>query len=1072
MLKFFFGTELENLADRLFKELKENLPKDPLEKEIFVVPNNGMGQWLSLRMAEQEDGIAANLKFEFPSERIWSLIRLQDDDIPDALPSDRGPMTWTLMELFEEETFLSEFENLRHYIDEKDPVQRSMRSWKLASKIADVFDQYLIYRPQMILDWEKKKLHTQSVTAEKWQSQLWRRLITHWKDNYDGKYLHRAELEHNLWKSIDEKTLSADELPDRISVFGVSSASPAFIETMVKLSKLTEVHFYQLSVDPKIKESENFQNPLLQSLGTEGTKFMSIFSSYAKTNYQLVNNTEAEKTPSVFSAIQNDLRSDNPLKGRKLNVPPADQSIQVHNCHSQMREVEVLYDQLLALLDENTELSPDEILIMTPDIKSYVPVIEAVFSTPDEGQPGIPYAIADKSVGKEQPAIDAFLQILELCESRFKVTDVMDLMDSNPIREAFNFSDEELNRLEQWIADNRVRWGIDGKSKKDMNLPESDHYTWQRGLRRVLLGYMMHAAEDRLYESIYAYNEVETSEDAELAGKLSYFLNQLFNINKLANKSISPNEWKQELNEIADQFLPDNRDYFWEISKIRKAVNELAEQASLAGYKHNVPFAIVRRWMKENLQDSSTGGGRLGRGVTFSSLKPMRSIPFEVIGMIGMNEGTFPRSKIPIEFDLMHLDPEAGDPIQAVEDRYLFLENLLSARTCLYFSYVGQSNRQDSNFPPSVILQEFLDYLEEYYGLDPQSIVQDHHLQAFSSRYFTDENYFSYSQSQRDICRNLSKSVTKDFFGTELPEPEEEWKQLSISDLIAFFQHPARFVLRNRLGIYLREEDVLTDDREPFSLDSLDGYKIGQELLERFLKKESLESYEEVMQSRDMLPEGWSGEQAYRQKATEVRAFGHEIRQYLELQQLDDLEVDFSINDFRVIGTLSNVYEGAQMTYRFGKARPKDKIDWWIRHLLFHEVKPRNHSGHSLLLSWDKGSFEEYRLFPVENAEMVLGDLLSWYWKGLQKPLQLYCSSSYAFAESVVKDGKNIEAGIEKAQKKWEAIDTPSYYQAGEGDDSYNQLVTSRHNPFDDEFTETARQIWTPFFKALNKEKP
>ncbi|NIT56772.1 MAG: hypothetical protein GWN00_11220, partial [Aliifodinibius sp.] len=132
MLKFYYSTELEKLADRLFQELDENPLSNPLEKEIFVVQNHGIGQWLSLRMAEKE-GIAANLKFEFPSERIWSLIRLWNDDIPQTLPSDRGPMTWTLMELFEDEQFLDQFENLRHYIDEKDPEQRAMRSWKLAS---------------------------------------------------------------------------------------------------------------------------------------------------------------------------------------------------------------------------------------------------------------------------------------------------------------------------------------------------------------------------------------------------------------------------------------------------------------------------------------------------------------------------------------------------------------------------------------------------------------------------------------------------------------------------------------------------------------------------------------------------------------------------------------------------------------------------------------------------------------------------------------------------------------------------------------------------------------------------
>jgi exodeoxyribonuclease V gamma subunit len=1079
MLKFYHGTNLENLADQVIKELDDSPPENLLSPEFFVVQNHGIGQWLSLYMAENtKERIAANLEFEFPSERIWKLIRLINPDIPQNLPSDRQPMTWSLMELFSDEQVLDEFDNIRHYISVGNPDQHEMRRWKLASKIADVFDQYLIYRPQMILDWEGSNTSFDN-KVESWQAKLWNRLLNHWQEVHKEERLHRAQLQHQLWENIDNRNLNTQDLPDRISVFGVSTASPAFIKTLVKLSKLTNVHFYQLSVDPQIKDSNDYRNPLLKSLGDEGTNFMAQFASFVEEDKEVVGSMEWKPvddtdTPvdMVFRAVQADVRQDNKISGRNLNVPQADSTIQVHSCHSPMREVEVLYDQLLAILDENQEINPDEILIMTPDIEIYAPMIEAVFETPDEGQPAIPYSIADRGAGTANIPTESFIKILDLCESRFKVTDVLDLLDAAPVQEAFEFTDDELNILERWIRDNRIRWGIDGNNKQQMNLPESDHFTWQAGLRRILLGYMMRPDADKLYLETFAYDEIETSDDAELAGKLSHFLNKLFEISKQADQPKSPRQWQEQLNKVVDRFLPENRDYFWEVSRIREVLNNVKKYASLAGYNRKVPFSILRRWLQEQLQEDSSGGGRIGRGVTFSSLKPMRSIPFQVIGMIGMNEGAFPSSKIPIEFDLMHLDPRRGDPKKSEEDRYLFLENILSARTHLYFSYVGQSNRQDAEFPPTVVIQEFLDYLEEHYGFDPDKIVQKHRLQAFSPNYFTDKDYFSYSQSQMDISRRLSESTTAEFFTTQLPEPGEEWKHLTVGDLISFFQHPIKFLLRNRLGIYLREEDVLTEDREPFSLDKLDEYKVGQELLERFLNEQSLETYEKVIRSRDLLPEGWSGEQTYRQKATEVTTFGNEIKYRLDQQQLANLEVNLEINGYRVVGTLSNIYKDAQITYRFGKARPKDKIDWWIRHLLFQQVKPQGHSGSSLLFSWDNSSLEEYRLSPVNNAEEVLAELLDWYWKGLRKPLSLYCKSSYAFAESVIKDGENEEKGIDKAIKKWEAVNTPNYYIPGEGDDAYNRLVTEGKRPFKGSgFRKISNNFWAPFFEVLNQEE-
>jgi exodeoxyribonuclease V gamma subunit len=1070
MLTFYYGTELEKLADRMFRELGGNPPSNPLAEEIFVVQNHGIGQWLSLRMAEKE-GIAANLAFEFPSERIWSLIRLLDDDIPQTLPSDRGPMTWTLMELFKDEQFLDEFDNMRHYIKEDDPAQRAMRSWKLASKIADIFDQYLIYRPQMILDWERRKLNSKSIAAERWQSELWRRLISHWNEHCERSYLHRAQLQQRLWQAIGDGNLPTEELPDRISVFGVSSVSPAFIKTMTKLSKLTEVCFYHLAADPGIKEAEQFKNPLLQSMGREGAKFMSLFSNYANVDMKSVDAPNSSQE-SLFTAVQTDLRNDDSLSGHNLAVPPADQSIQVHNCHSPMREVEVLYNQLLALLDENPELNPDNILIMTPDIETYAPFIEAVFATPDEGQPQLPYAIADRAVGGEQPVTDTFLKILELSESRFKVTDVLDLLDSNPIQEAFNLTEEELNRIERWVADNQIRWGIDRKNKKEMDLPESDHFTWRAGLRRILLGYAMRSSDDRLYDSIYAYDEVETSDDADLAGKMSFFLNKLFSVSNRTDNPRKPEAWSDLLHDITSSFLPDNRDYFWELSNIREGINKLTEHTALSGYDHKIPFSVVRRWLGEQLRQRSAGGGRIGRGVTFSSLMPMRSIPFDVIGMIGMNEGAFPRSKIPIEFDLMHLHTQIGDPEPSEQDRYLFLENLLSARSHIYFSYVGQSNRRDTDFPPSVVLREFVDYLSEYYGLNTDDFIEKHPLQAFSPGYYRDENLFSYSELQLKISRQLEDGTLNSapFLDGRLPEPDEEWRHLSVGDLITFFQHPARFLLQNRLGIYLRKEDVLTDEREPFTLGGLTNYKVGQELLDRFFKKKNLESYQEILQAKDMLPEGWSGQRAFQQRLEEVRDFGENLNWILDQQQIEDPEVDLQVEDFRLTGKLTDIYENARISYRFGNMRPKDLIEMWIKHLCLQAVKPGGHPGISRLVTrHKKKDFVEYRIGALQNYETVLEQLLQMYWEGLQQCCYFFPESAYAYAEEVCYKNEDPESGIHKAGNKW-IRDYGSY--PGEGEDPYNKLLLGAENPLHQEtFKTAAEQFWTPFFNAVVEEE-
>lgn len=1063
MLKFYHGTNLEKLAGQLLREL-ENPRENLLAPEIFVVQNHGVGQWLSLYLAEQE-GIAANFKFEFPSERIWSLIRLIDPDIPQTLPSDRGPMIWSLMSLLQEENVLSDFENLQHYVQDGGSGQRVVRMWKLSSKIADVFDQYLVYRPELITGWEQGILRYNN-DAERWQSKLWCLLIDHWRPNHNADWLHRAQLQKQLLGHIRRGTLDREQLPERVTVFGVSALPPVFLEIMSGLSELIDIHFYQLIVDPDIKDAASFENPLLQSLGKQGAAFMSLFDQQAKADY-LPADRQPQPKETLFHEIQEDLRQDT-VSPKNVEAPISDGSIQVHSCHSPMREVEVLYDQLLAALDEDPELHPDDILIMTPEIETYAPVIEAVFGTPDAGQPDIPYSIADRGIQSGHPVVQTFLKILELGESRFKVTDVLDLLDSAPIQEAFSFSDDDLNRIEMWIKDNRIRWGIDAAFKKEMDVPESESFTWRSGLNRMLLGYAMKQDGDQLYNGIFPYHEIETSADAELAGKLSHFLHALFEITETVKNSKTPEQWKEALTELTRPFLPDTREYFRDVSRIRNSLDQLKESASTRNYSGAIPFRIIRFWLDDQLSKQATGGGQMGRGVTFSSLMPMRSIPFKMTGMIGMNEGAFPRSKMPIEFDLMHLKPEPGDPSQSDEDRFLFLENLLSARSHIYFSYVGQSNRQDTEFPPSVVLKEFLDYLEEYYGLESKKLVTKHRLQAFSPVYFRDGKLFSYSQTQQNIAKQLlnGANTSASFLKKKLPEPPEDWKQLSINDLVSFYQHPAKYLLRNRLGIYLGEDEMPAEDREPFVLEKLDKYHVKQDLLAHFLQDESLEDLEQVLWSRDILPEGWAGSQAYQQKKKAVEDFGSKIKAKLNQQQLGDCEVDLDIGEFRVVGKLTDLYEQSMITYRFGKKRPKDLVNLWIRHLILQLVKPKNHCGNSSLFTWDD-AFEQTKLSPAENAQAILNDLLTYYWEGLQKPGQFYPRSSHCFVESVIQKNKKERKALGYAQKEWE----PSYNgPPGEGEDAYNQLVVGQQNPIEHpEFAEVSLWFWAPFFKALTR---
>ncbi len=1072
MLKFCYGSDLSILGEQLVSEFEENKLSEPLEPEIFVVQNYGMGRWLSMYLAK-EKGIAANLKFEFPAERIWSLYRHIDPDIPKTLPSDRQPLAFSIMHLLNRMEKEPVFDPLWRYIRKESADIQQLRIWKLSNRIADVFDQYLVYRPEMLVSWQDEKLTTNN-PSERWQAALWRKLTGHWKQdngNEEKRWTHRGELHEKLLSYIDEKEMKIADLPERITIFGVSTLPPAFIKTFVKLSKLTDVRFYWLApVDGKTPE-----NNLVESMGKEGIEFLSNFEYEVKQDAEVVSNHQKvfvsgrpEYSDSLLSQIQYDII--NNKKGTA--VTEADRSIQLHSCHSAMREVEVLHDQLMALFDKNPDLPPDEIVIMMPDIETYAPLIDAVFGTDEEDVPHIPFSIADRGFRSESPVAVTFIKIMNLLQSRFKVTDVMELLESEILRRSLEISEDEFTLLQQWIHDNRIRWGIDSKFRGDNNLPANDHFSWKKGISRILLGYAMQSDGEQAYRDQIPYSYIEGTSQAELAGKLSSFLHKLFDFYDRAGHSKKAEGWHRFCSDMLQEFFPDNRDTHHEISQIRRQLDKLMEYTDVSNFDIPVSFNVIHSFIEELLDNHQTGGGFMGHGITFCALVPMRSIPFKVIGILGMDEDAFPRNHKPVEFDLMRLHPRPGDRSRADDDRYMFLETLLSAKENLIISYIGQSNIQDTSFPPSVVVSELLNVLEDEYEIKADDITTRHRLQAFSPRYFNgdDPDLFSYAGSQLRISRRIDAGddESDSFITDPLPVPDDDWQTISLGELISFYQHPVRFFMQQRLGLYLQKTDALTEEREPFETDGLSRYHIRQEMLERFLKGNELDSYRNIAAAGDLLPVGFPGDQSFIQQKREAEEFGRELTEILDRQAKPDIEIDLNLDAFHLTGKLTSLYENGQWLHRFGSMRGKDRVELWIKHLTYLAGKPSGYQPVSHMVT-KSGSIEQEMIGNIRDAQKILMKLLNYYRQGLQKPLMFFPDTSYTYACRIIENEKEPYSAARSAlYSGWYNPYTPA---PCDGDDSYNSFFMRGKDPTTEPFFRNlALDFWQPYLAAKKED--
>ena len=1068
MLTVIYSNSTYALANRL-SEIQQTAPLSPFQADTIIVQSNELSRWLSLLLATRH-GIAANLEFPFPSAYIWQLFHALWPDVPLQSPYAKTATSWRIYALLPECIQEPGFEAVAAYLsDDTDDLKR----YQLAERIADTFDQYLMYRPDWIADWEQGH-------AKSWQGRLWQRLT---RD--DPEPMHRARLLQKMHKLLKESDTPPPGLPARISIFGISALPPMYLQTFELLSRFVDITIFYLSPsehywgdlrDAKQQQREQMQldldvsesepgHPLLASLGKQGMEF---FRQLQETRHDAETCFVEPQTGSMLADIKHDMFTlDIPYK---TVVAEDDQSISIQVCHSPMREIEVLHDQLLAMFERNPDLSATDIVVMTPDIDIYAPWIEAVFGAGEQQQ--IPFSIADSSGQQESQLLNTFYTLLQLPQSRFDVETVLALLECPPLQARFGLDDAALAWVRDWCRQTRTRWGFDQSDKAALDLPANNANTWRAGLDRLLLGYAMPLNEPgqpwRLFDGQLAMDGI-SGERARIVAALCEFMDALDNWRQLFKRRQSISQWQTELNRCLDSFFRtetlDDFEAETEITEIRKQLERLVDSAEHADFDDEIGIELILSWLQSHLDAADNSHRFMGHGVTFCGMVPMRSIPFDVVCLIGMNDEVFPRRQPALSFDLLASDYREGDRSRRDDDRYLFLEALLSAQQTLYLSYVGASIVDNSEIPPSVLVSDLEDLLDaRFQSTTGNAIIEQiktrHPLQPFSHRYFDGLNpkLFSYNASQCPIQESVEPQR---WFDTPLPEADASWRELTATQLANFFTHPARFLLRERLGVRLSLEEDELESREPFALDGLESWQLRQDLLQARLNQLSDEGMKPLIEATGMLPQGHVGDAWYEQEARNVDDFMQKLTPNLPAGERFDLPVELKIDDFYLGGQLHDVSEQGLLRYRLAKKKGKDLITAWIDHLLLNILRPGGVALETRLVLQDA----EVLFLPVTGPTQILADLLKLYWQGCHQPLKFFDKTSFAFAAASL--GDKPEKAFQNANKAWAPSDN---FGMPEKDDAYYQLLYPE-SPIDDEMGEIAMQVYHPIHQHLEGGK-
>jgi len=1075
---------VERLVGALAAEL-ETPRGGAFHQEAVVVPGHGMKVWLSMELSKRL-GVWAT-PIVYPRGLVDDVARrVLGQQVLGVEPLSEELLEWAIRAVLPGMLGDPDFAELARYVED-DPF--GVRLGELASRLATVFDQYLTYRPEWVRAWEGGGLVNVG-PEDRFQALLLRKVSERLRARHVG------ELELTLLERLgDTRPLG---LPPRISVLGVSTLPPLFVRILVALSRQSQVDLYLFAPSPVLEPEvrPDAKRPLLAGLGKVGVELDSILAAtLAEQGLEAVRHDHFEhpqgsrESASLLAGLQASLFDPDAAPLTATPLAAGDESVVVHACHGPTREVEVLHDQLLALLTRREDpVAPEDVLVLVSDLETYAPLVEAVFRRDPGDERYVPFHVSDRGSRRESALTDAFLRVLGMVRGRVTAAEVLDLLMLEPVRRRIGIDAGGADTIKEWVAASGVRWGMDAEHREANELPPANGAnTWRFGIQRLLLGYAFPSDERRTFGDLAGYDEVEGN-DAVLLGALAGFVRSLFGWLRDLERARPLSEWSLAVASLLAALFPEDADTERQIAGIRRAVEEMGEAAVTAGFEGALDVAVLAELIERRVDGQSPERGFLSGGVTFSAMVPMRSIPFRVIALLGMNDDAFPRSPRPMEFDLVRngrTPRSEGDRSPRDDDRYLFLETLCAARDKLIVLYTGRSVRDDRELAPSVCLAELLDALAGPSGSEGSrarrhALIVEHHLQSFSPAYFDRKNprLFSYAKEYEGGARGLVTLEAKPRGFIEHLEPREQTSVIALEDLVRFWKSPPSYLLNRRLGIYMRKERAVLGAREPLDIDDLDRWMIGDPLIQHCLDGISIEESERLMRGRGKLPLGRWGHkvlEGYRDEAESVASATRALR---DGPERDALELHIPLGEgLELCGTLGSRFPGGRIEHTYSKFHPKRLLPLWIRHLA--QCAQGEPAPSRLVLRGDrkKTQADVRGLKPLAppEARAYLEDLALRFVEGQKRPLPFMPATSYAYAEKLgTGDAAAFAGALVKAKGEYDGDD-----KEGARDAHAPVAFDHRSPPFDEgfesgerrleatEFHELALRIFGPIFPHL-----
>jgi exodeoxyribonuclease V gamma subunit len=1058
--RLYHSNALTVLAALLAKTLREDHQADALlVPETILIPHPSMKRWLHIYLAETF-GIAANFRCITPGEFVAECLQTNVTEHATSMLNTES-MCWRLFSILSD-PIQRAHPALKAISDYLQGSRSALKAWALASECAAAFEKYQAWRRDWCLQWDKGQ------DPQDWQAHLWREAVR-------GQSHRAVAIDHYL-QQFETGDRIPHGLPRRLFVFACSNVSPDVLRIIATAAKAGTLHFFlpspcrkywgdlqsvrppSLHYDPSLFAAE--ENPLLQQWAYSGRDFVAAL--FSNQHIQLRADIEAyEELPDthLLNKIRMDVLQRRAPSVQHNAVDINDSSLQVHSCHTPLREVQVLHDQLHRLLLQRPDLQPRDIAIMAPDIQIYAPYIDTVFGMARNTNRFIPYSISDQATAAATSVAALFLRFFELPQLAFTSSEVLALLSHPDMLQALNADAACLQWWPSWIEQSGVRWGLHAQHRQQQGAPAEHLSTWAFALDRLLLGYA--SGDTAPIEQVEPVIHVEGQQALQALDALIRGLRLLAFYQAQFRRAHTPEQWAALCTRWLNTIYSDGADrvdnaHVQVIESIQQWSNDLHLHCKHAGLENSIAAEVVHAYFKEKFAAAEGANRILTGGVNVCRMVPMRQIPFQVICLLGLNEGQMPRTEPSGMIQRLHQEIKStstrryGDRSLREDDRYLFLQLMMAADQVFYLSYVGQDAKDNTALPPSPLISELLDTIKEMYpheaALETRFVLQ-HSLHPFSPPPRHDHQHTDDARHMRfDSAWQAQHSPLSMISSNAAPSAEKSLI-VDVQDFLRFFQHPARYFLRQRCNVQLNSRFDPLAEFEPFEADrGLAGYQLKRAMLEACLESDSIDKAYWLQRFRQQvrLAPGISGEQSFNKILASIHPIAKRVRAWRS-GSVGNIDIDIPLSDSVLQGQLDAVYPAGIERIVLGELKGKHHCLHGIEMLLLsamsldvpmHEFYFRNNAIETLRPALKK-----------QTAIDALHKLIAIYRAGQHAPLAFLPDAGYVYFKQYQKqtlaDAAFSESAWTYAYDVWP--NTPGEYKHH---DIWCATALRGHDPF------------------------